>query len=141
MNAHTQITRAHYISVDETLLIYVKDENGVYIAETDYHGTTYANKDAVLAKLENAGIADQVTRISRLDLDRDKPENITEELAEAYYNAIPLHDRPYSWEEDTLPHFVRESEFWETVCEDEDIPRDDYSEHNTHWVVNGGVFG
>lgn len=139
MNAHTQITRADYIGVDETLLIYVRDDKGVFIAETDYHGTTYATKDAVLAKLEQAGITDQVTRISRFDLDREKPEDLTEELAEAYYNAIPLHDRPYSWEEESLPYFVRESEFWELVCADEDIPRDDYSEHNTFRVINGSV--
>lgn len=138
MNMHTEIKRAHYISQDECLQLWVKLNGKTFIAETDNHGETYNTiHDVLLSKK----LDETVTRIVRFDLDRLTGEDITEELAVAYLDAIPDHDKPCSWDTHTLPYFVQESEAWEEWCATEEFENTipDFSEHSTCWVVNGRV--
>ncbi len=108
MNIHTEITRAHYISQDECLQVWVKLDGRTFIAESDFHGKTFDTIHDVLKTLD-----DSATRIVRFDLDRLSGEDITEELARAYLDAIPYYDMPSSYDVHTLPYFVQESEAWE----------------------------
>ena len=126
------MTRSQFINRNETLQIWTRHKDGTRIDESDDHGTIYRTVDDVLNRCD-----EDTTRIVRYDLDTLTGEDVTEEIAAAY---IDLH-QPCSWEEDTLPIFVKESGAWENECSDEQPAIDLVKEYGTLHTHQGRVVG
>jgi len=109
---HTIKTKVPYIGEDEVLQIIVSNTGDRYIEESDFLAKTYATKADVLPLLN-----DEAQRVIRFDFQTLKGEDITEELAQAYLDG----QQPYTWDESTLPDYVKKSQAWEDHCEDHGV--------------------
>lgn len=109
---HTIKTKTPYIGPDEVLQIIVRHNGETYIEESEFLARTYTADSDVLPFLN-----DEVQRVIRFDLQSLTGEDITEELAQAYLDG----QQPYSWDESTLPDYVKKSQAWEDHCSDHGI--------------------